>query len=168
MEKISTNNVRVGEKVVLVTVYKIEEVEKIKDISRVYVLAGNEKGEVALIFNSKREIWGFPGGHPNENETIKESAQRECIEEINYSIKNCELKYVLSNKLDDNKEELQAICFAKINEVSKEFVDEDESVSEVKFVTTDKILEEVGNSELWKDIIQGYSEWLEKVDNNDL
>ncbi len=124
MKRISVIEVSIGDKTVPVTLYGVEEDETLSSISRVYVFASNEKKEVALIFNEKRKIWGFPGGHTERNETVVETARRECIEEIEYSLKSCKPAYVLSNKLDNGVESLQVICFAKIGESSNEFIDE--------------------------------------------
>ncbi len=162
MEKISTREIKIGEKIIPVSIYSIKEDEKVENFSRVYVVVADNEGKVALIYNSKRKIWGFPGGHPEEDETIKETAQRECVEEIKYSIKDCEPKFVLYNKLDDNKEETQIICFAKIDKESNEFVDENESVKEIKFVNVENVREKIGNADLWEDILQGFKDWLIK------
>jgi ADP-ribose pyrophosphatase YjhB (NUDIX family) len=160
MKKISTKEIKIGEKAISVSIYSIEKDESTKDFSRVYVVVADDEGKIALIYNSKRKIWGFPGGHSEEGETINETAQRECVEEIKYSIKDCEPKYALSNKLDDNKEETQIICFAKVDRESDEFVDENESVKEIKFVNVESVKEEIGNADLWEDILQGFKEWL--------
>jgi len=160
MKQISIIEVGIGDRTAPVTLYKIEEGETLSSISRVYVLASNENNEVVLIFNEKRKIWGFPGGHTEENETVTQTAKRECIEEIKYSLKSCEPSYVLSNKLDDDTESLQVICFAKLGEPSNEFVDENESVKEVKFVPVENVLDELGNAALWNQILEKYKVWL--------
>jgi len=159
MKKISDKKIKIGSNTIPVSVYSIYENEKI-NFSRVYVIASDNNGDIALIYNSKRDIWGFPGGHPNENESFEKAAKRECVEEIKYSIKNCEARFVLSNKIDGQEEEFQIICFAKIDKKSTEFVDEDESVSEIKFVKTSDVQKEIGNEGLWEEIIQGYRDWL--------
>jgi len=160
MKQVSVINVRMGDETIPVTLYKIEENETLPEVSRVYVFASNEKNELALIYNSKRDIWGFPGGHADENETVVQTATRECIEEIQYSLDACEPHYVLSNKVDDTTESLQVICFAKTGKPSTEFVDDAESVSEVKFSPINNVLEEVGNKELWEEILKNYEAWL--------
>lgn len=162
MKKICEEIVSVGDKVITVKVCKIDKKDKLISFSRVYVVVCNKKSEVALIYNSKRGIWGFPGGHPNEGESIEEVASRECIEEIGYSISECEPVYVLINKLDGNKEELQVICFAKIKEKNDSLKDENESVTNVKFVALSKVLNEMGNASLWREIIKGFGEWQGK------
>lgn len=162
MKKITTKKIKIGEKTLPVTIHSINKEDKI-NFSRVYIIASNNNGKIALIYNSKRNIWGFPGGHPEKNETVYETAQRECIEEIKYSIKNCEPKYVLSNKLDDETEEMQIICFAKINKKSNKFVDENESVNQIKFTKVENVLNEIGNADLWKEILQEYNQWIDNI-----
>jgi len=162
MKKISVIKINIGDRVVPTTIYKVEKGEALPSISRVYVFASNDNGEIALIFNDKRKIWGFPGGHTEKNEAVEQTANRECIEEIGYSLKSCEPSYVLSNKLDDDTESLQVICFAKVGSPSNEFVDENESVSTIKFVPIDGALEKVGNFLLWEDLIKNYKTWLQK------
>jgi ADP-ribose pyrophosphatase YjhB (NUDIX family) len=120
MEKISTREIKIGEKIIPVSIYSIKEDEKVENFSRVYVVVADNEGKVALIYNSKRKIWGFPGGHPEEDETIKETAQRECVEEIKYSIKDCEPKFVLYNKQRDNGK--LRYCFARIDKDSNDLL----------------------------------------------
>jgi len=161
MKEISVIQIEIDKKIVPVTIYKIEEGENIPLVSRVYVFVSNDKNEMALIFNDKRKIWGFPGGHTEENESIEQTARRECVEEIKYSLESCEPAYALSNKLDNDIDSLQVICFAKIDKPSNEFIDENESVTLVKFLPIDEVLSEVGNASLWCDLIQNYKVWLQ-------
>ena len=153
-----TQKIKIKGKLVFVDVFLIEK-DEVKDFSRVYVVVRNSDNKIALIYNSKRDVWGFPGGHSEEGESVYDTAMRECVEEIGFSIKNCESKYVLLNKLDNGEEKMQIICFAEIDKESKKFVDENESVSCVKFVDIKNIQEEMGNFDLWEGILQEYKKW---------
>jgi 8-oxo-dGTP pyrophosphatase MutT (NUDIX family) len=160
MEKIKTTIISIGINTIEVELYNIEEKDNIEDISRVYVVAIDEEGKVPLIYNSKRDIWGFPGGHIEKGESIIAAANRECIEEIKKSIKNCEQKFLMINQLDENKNEKQVICFAKIGQDSVEFIDENESIKKIVYLQIDEIIQKIGNENLWRPIITEFNNWV--------
>ncbi|MBI4098038.1 MAG: NUDIX domain-containing protein [Candidatus Levybacteria bacterium] len=68
----------------------------------------NIKGEVLLGRRLAKEgfgMWGFPGGHMNPNETVKECARRELKEELGQDIKvdiTSEIIAVRENKIAPN------------------------------------------------------------------
>ena len=162
MNLINSVTVMLKGKPMLVKVYGLDKDEVIDKFSRAYVIVSDKKGNVALIYNSKMGIWGFPGGHPNKLESIKECATRECAEEINYSIKSYEARYVLVNDLE-NKRELQVICFAMLGNKKIDTLDEKESVSDIKFIHSSKVLPKIGNDPMWKDIINSFRKWQKSM-----
>lgn len=145
--------VNIGEKVISITVKKIKSDEIPDKISRVYVLAFDDDGNVPLIFNSKRKIWGFPGGHTGEGETIEQTAYREFAEEVNRELIEGNKRFLIINKIDDDKEENQIICFGKVGDKKTDITDEEESVSEVSFVPIQDVISHIGNTQLWGPIV---------------
>jgi 8-oxo-dGTP pyrophosphatase MutT (NUDIX family) len=125
-----------------------------KKPSRVYTIALNENKQIGLIYNSKRNIWGFPGGHTEPEETIFETAKREYIEEMGYSIKDIKIIATIISQIDENKFEEQVICLATIENKSKEYIDENETVTKKGFFDKEKVLKNIGNKELWKPLLE--------------
>jgi len=153
MKKIKTSSVFAGSRKVDVDIYALNEDNKLVDLSRVYIVAIDKKNNVPLVFNSKRNIWGFPGGHVEKGESFMNTAMRESIEEIKKKINNCQQKFLLINKIDGEKEEKQVVCFAEIGEDCNDFADENESVKEVVYTPISEIISKVGNKDLWDPII---------------
>lgn len=160
MEKIKTTSISIGGISVWSELYKISKDEGFESLSRVYVIAIDKNKEVPLIYNSKRNIWGFPGGHIERGESVAESANRECIEEIKKSIKDCEQKFLMINKLDGDKKEKQIICFARIGEDNEEYIEENESIKKVVCVPTEEIIFKIGNRNFWEPVIKEFKEWI--------
>ncbi|MCH7851089.1 MAG: NUDIX hydrolase [Nanoarchaeota archaeon] len=158
MEQIYCGDVKFAGKTDNLSLHKIKNDERFDNLSRVYVIVGDDKNNLALIYNSKREMWGFPGGHSEEGESVKETAERECAEEINYTVTNIEQKYAFSYKSGD-KEQIHVLCFAKLGEEEHETFDEDESVSEVKFIPISEVAGKIDCGKIWKDIINEYKNW---------
>lgn len=61
----------------------------------VFVL--NEKNEVLLIQRADNQFWALPGGCHDLNETPKECAERECLEESGYIVQVTELLGIYSS-----------------------------------------------------------------------
>ena len=162
MKNLGIVKVNAGSREVEVNLFDLEEGDKIENLSRVYVIALDGDQKVPLIYNSKRDIWGFPGGHIEKDESFKESALRECIEEIKRTINTCKKKFLLVNKIDGEKEENQVVCFAKLGKKCENYKDENESVTNVKYFNTDEIISKIGNEELWNPIINSLKEDIRK------
>jgi len=45
------------------------------------------RSQLVLAWNGERHGWEFPGGHREENESVKQTAQREALEETGLAIK---------------------------------------------------------------------------------
>jgi ADP-ribose pyrophosphatase YjhB (NUDIX family) len=159
MKKINTHKIIVGQKKVKVDLYKINKNDNLNNLSRVYVIASDKNKKIPLIYNSKRKIWGFPGGHIEKGESYLNTALRECIEEIKKTIKKCQEKFLLINKIDSKKKEKQIICFAKISEECENFIDENESVNKIIYTPIDKIISKIKNKNLWEPILNQFKEW---------
>ena len=160
MEKVKEVLVNAGSREANVKIFKINNPDKLQDLSRVYVIATNSEKKVPLIYNSKRNIWGFPGGHIKEGESVENAASRESIEEIKKTIKNCESKFLLINKIDEEEEKNQVVCFANIGKDSTKFQDEYESVKKIVYVEIDEIIQKIGNRNLWESIISELNNWM--------
>lgn len=161
MKKIDDKTVTIGDKSVIISIFKLDAQESLENLSRVYVIGANKSGEVVLIYNSKRNIWGFPGGHLDKGETVLDTARREFIEEVHRDIENVKVTYLLVNQLDGDQQEAQAICFAMVGEENTSFVEKDETVTETKFVPVQDVAAEVGNLGLWTDILEDFQEWFQ-------
>lgn len=57
------------------------------------IIIFNKKMQNFLLIKQNNEIWGFPKGHPNKNETLILAAKRELFEETGINLDN-----LLSNK----------------------------------------------------------------------
>ena len=60
---------------------------------------------VLLVYEKNRNFWGFPKGHVEENESEKETAIRECKEEVGLDVvinsnKKYSTKYIIDNKIE--------------------------------------------------------------------
>ena len=163
MRKLKESVVFMGSNKTKVYLYKLSTDDEVVNISRVYVLAMDDSKKIPLIYNSKRNIWGFPGGHVEESESIQEAANRECIEEIERSIVRCESKFLLVNKLDTKIEEKQLICFAFLGKKNNSLKDNAESVSKIKYLSIEEIKTKLGNSELWAPIFEDFNLWCTQL-----
>ena len=61
--------------------------------------------KVLLVYEKRREFWGFPKGHVEEGETEVETAKREVKEEVNLDVeieedKKYEFGYVVDNRIE--------------------------------------------------------------------
>ena len=161
MKKIKEILIKAGLRKVNVQIFKINNSDKLQNLSRVYIIAVNQSKKVPLIYNSKRNIWGFPGGHIEKGESVNDAALREGVEEIKKTIKNCESRFMLVNKIDETEDENQIICFATIGENSTKFQDKHESVKEVVYVEIDEVIQKIGNRNLWEPIISELKNWID-------
>lgn len=61
--------------------------------------------QVLLIFEKRRQYWGFPKGHVEQNETEIETATREVKEEVGLNVvidpeKRYEMNYIIKDKIE--------------------------------------------------------------------
>ncbi len=133
-----------------------------KDVafSRVYTIAKNKEWKIWLIFNSKKNIRGFPWGHTEKWESISDTANREYIEEIRYSLSTCSPKYVIEYESEKNvTKERHLICFGTVWEKSNKYSEENEAVTKIWFFSTDEALKKIWNSELWINIFEDFNHY---------
>ena len=125
-------------------------------VTRCYTIAHDPMGKYVLVYNSKRGIWGFAGGHVETNETIETTAQREFEEETGLQLISAKPSYILVNKLDDTHAEAQIIFVGQTNnQPSKIEKEADESVNAIKAVKKDEIFEllDPSTAKLWQFIL---------------
>lgn len=81
----------------------------------------NNDIEFLIVKSKENGHWGFPKGHVEKNESLKETALREVIEETGLHVKlidnfNCNIEYQISKNL--KKEVIFFIGLSKDEEVS--------------------------------------------------
>ncbi|MGB3921967.1 MAG: NUDIX hydrolase [Minisyncoccia bacterium] len=146
-----------------VSIFKIESDSDLFGASRVYVLGVNKGGSVCIIFNAKRKIWGFPGGHIDEGESVTEAIKRESMEECGYSLEIVEPKFVIENVVDD-KVEKQVICFGRFeHNINKLNAAEGETVTDVRFVNLSELNTLISLPQVWSEIIEEFELWLKNT-----
>lgn len=97
-----------------------------KKIKKVYGVVFVD-GKLVLIYNSKRDIWGFPGGTIEPGEGVENALSREMEEEANISIsKKAFLGY---GWIDDDNQNLQAFFYVDGLKLGDFISDPDESVT---------------------------------------
>src|SRR5689334_22895022 len=62
--------------------------DKFTPYHQVYGICFNDKNEILICKSSENGPWQIAGGHPEGDETIEETLQREMIEEVDIKIKN--------------------------------------------------------------------------------
>lgn len=73
---------------ILNTWINTREVEKYKPITQVYGLIFNSGGEILICREKEIGEWQIPGGHPEEEESIFQTLERELLEEVDVKVKN--------------------------------------------------------------------------------
>lgn len=94
-----------------------------------------ENGKVLMIKEGKnnygqRGTWNFPAGHAEENESLKQAAVRETLEESGFQVK-------LDGVLAIQKNVLNLIVFFAGSRISEEAIRPEEYTDEVKFVSVE-------------------------------
>lgn len=94
-----------------------------------------ENGKVLMIKEGKnnygqRGTWNFPAGHAEENESLKQAAVRETLEESGFKVK-------LDGVLAIQKNALHLVVFFAGSKVSEEIISPEEDTDEVKFVSVE-------------------------------
>lgn len=96
-----------------------------------------ENGKVLMIKEGKnnygqRGTWNFPAGHAEENESLKQAAVREAIEESGFKVK-------LDGVLAIQKNALHLVVFFAGSRVDDKAVDTEEGTDEVRFVSLEEM-----------------------------
>lgn len=96
-----------------------------------------EDGKVLMIKEGKnnygqRGTWNFPAGHAEENESLKQAAVRETLEESGFKVK-------LDGVLAIRKNALHLVVFFAGSRVDDKAVDTEEDTDEVRFVSLEEM-----------------------------
>ena len=105
--------------------------EMISFVTKVYGITFFEN-KLVLIYNSKRDIWGFPGGTIEQGESLKEALLREILEETELRLVSSE--YLGYSYINANKNELQVFFYVEAEKIKDGFVDPDESVTKNEYI----------------------------------
>lgn len=95
--------------------------------------------QVLLIFEKRRQYWGFPKGHVEQNETEIETATREVKEEVGLNVvidskKRYELNYIIKDNIEKSN-----IFFVAITD-SKNIEIQGNEIEDAKWYTFEKAL----------------------------
>ena len=105
--------------------------------------------------------WALPGGYVERDETIKEAAAREVLEETGYQVKDITLLTIRDNP-DRPKEDRQNISFVFIGQVDKKVGEFDGEIDDVQWFPLSGLPnEEEVAFDHYKNI-ELYKEYLEK------
>ena len=146
---------------------KLNSLEGITPITQVYGVCFNDKNEILISRKVGDEKWIIPGGHPEGNETIEETLEREMIEEADVKVKNIKLVGAQKVHPKGKPEEYyyQVRCICELEELLPQTIDLAENVNwERKFVPVNKVTEFVqwgntGNA-MFKNAIELYNKNL--------
>lgn len=108
----------------------------------------NNKGQVLVVQHSTNKHWGFPKGHVEAGQTVKEAALREVKEEggIDAEIieKVGESKYIYTNKAKEKVFKMVTIFLMKY--ISGDIKDHDFEVSDLGWFSEDEALQKLSFS----------------------
>ena len=95
--------------------------------------------QVLLIFEKRRQYWGFPKGHVEQNETEIETATREVKEEVGLNVeidskKRYELNYIIKDEIEKS-----TIYFVATTE-NKNIVTQRNEIEDAKWYTFEEAL----------------------------
>ncbi len=113
---------QVGGVMMKVNFYKFNEINDSK--LKFAVIMARYKNQWIFVKHKERDTWEIPGGHREENETIRETADRELIEETGasrFKLSAISIYSVIREKDDtqDYDESYGALFFAEIEELSE-------------------------------------------------
>ncbi|KMK75821.1 NUDIX hydrolase [Alkalihalobacillus pseudalcaliphilus] len=107
-----------------------------KRIDVVYNLVFNDKNEVLIVRNKKRDDWSLPGGRVEEKETLKEAAKREMTEETGYKIEVGEIVSV--DEAFINQIHVHFFTFLSLIIGGKAAIIDVETVAEIRWVSVEE------------------------------
>lgn len=115
------------------------------------------KGKVLLVFEKRREYWGFPKGHVEGNETEEQTAKREVKEEVNLDVDiNTSKRYEMSYIVEDKKIDKKVVLFLAKPIGDVHVKKQDEEIENTKWCTLDEALDTLtyeNNKQLLRKII---------------
>jgi ADP-ribose pyrophosphatase YjhB (NUDIX family) len=135
-----------GKKVLSVWI-KTHDVEKHEPITQVYGIIFNEKEEILVCRQVGSQDWILPGGHPEKDESIQDTLNRELLEEVDITVTDITPLGVQMGTLPDQpqvKPHYQVRCIAKLKELLPQTPDPDNgNMWERKFVPANEVTEYV-------------------------
>lgn len=153
-----------------ITVSKISSEDMLEQLpfTRVYTIAADQAWKIGIVYNAKRQIRGFPGGHSEEGEHYDETAYREYNEETWYQLKALQPAYLLKNSGNQDVS-FDLIVFGRLGAQSIEYQDIHESVTEVAFVSLSELWKKIGNKPLWEPILDAFLSYesLQRLDREE-
>lgn len=125
---------------------KTDSIENYSPITQVYGICFNDEGQILIARSSATASWQIPGGHPENNEKINQTLQRELIEEVDIEVEKIKLLGVQKVEVVDypDKTHYQVRCICKIKKLNPQTIDPaNGSIWERKFVDQNEINEYV-------------------------
>lgn len=123
---------------------KTSDIDKYSPITQVYGIVFNDKGEI-LICRKGAGDWQIPGGHPEKDETINQTLEREMLEEVDTTITDIQILGIQKGEMPDvpdNKPHYQVRCIAKLRRLLPQTPDPANSHTwKRKFVPAEEITE---------------------------
>lgn len=121
---------------------KTNDVSKYSPITQVYGIVFNDKNEI-LICRKGNGDWQIPGGHPEKDETINQTLEREMLEEVDITISDIQILGIQKGEMPDipdNKSHYQVRCIAKLKKLLPQTPDPDNGETwERKFIPSSEI-----------------------------
>ncbi len=106
---------------------RTDDIESYSPITQVYGIVFNDKNEILVCRESEDASWQIPGGHPENNETIEQTLERELIEEVDAEIENIKIlgaqKVTFPDDSDKNKAIYQMRCIANLKRLNSQTPD---------------------------------------------
>lgn len=98
---------------------RMDSLEGLIPIRQVYGICFNDKDEILIARRDKNDDWQIPGGHPEKDETIEQTLQREMLEEVDVKVKNIKVLGVQKAypKEKPNETIYQVRCICEIDEL---------------------------------------------------
>lgn len=112
--------------------------------------------KVLLVYEKRRNFWGFPKGHVEEGENELETAAREVKEEVGLDVEIDDKKrYVLNYIIRDEIDKTTVLYLAKPK--SEQIVMQESEIENVKWCEFEEALEMLtfdNWKSLWKDVVK--------------
>lgn len=111
-----------------------------------------ENNKVLLVYEKRRDFWGLPKGHVENNETETQTALREVKEEVGIDVEIDESKrYVLNYNIRGEIDKTSVFFIAKPK--SKDITMQEEEIEDAKWCTYEQALETL-TFENWKEMLK--------------